>query len=593
MSGDTPDNLPKEAKITSLILQSQGIEDCDPRVVNQLLDFAHRYTVEVFQDALMYSEHAGKNALDIDDVRLSIQGRVNHSFTTPPPKELSLLLITNDVIQFLLELAEERNRTPLPLLTETNGVRLPPEKHCLTAVNFQIAPECDPHTTPPSQTKPMAKTCYYELLGVSADATSDELKKAYRQQALRWHPDKNYHQVEKATEVFAEIRSAYEVLSDPHERAWYDDHKDAILRGANFDPTNPEAMSSGLTSDVLMKYFSTSVYRGFTDAFDGFFVVYGKVFRAVAEEELKLGPRMTDPARVALLQNLDFGQSFTHAKEPITYRGDSRHLYNLVDFYNFWTGFQTQRTFAWHDKYKPSDAPNRYVRRAIEKENRKARETARKEYSEVVKSLALYVKKRDPRMQAWNEEQQEAQRQREVERKKRLDEAKQTRDTAAATYQEPAWAKVDERAYERLYRMTEGEDDYTESDGSDEEASANGNSQDDDSGEALSEAFAQQASLGNHGFGSATNTSKTTPQSTTTATPTNDGSQGSPGCIAEAVGDEDGDDTIEETDPLQCEPCRKRFKSVAQRINHEQSKKHQKAVQQLRAQLLAEDELFG
>ncbi|RKP36829.1 transcription initiation factor TAFII31 [Dimargaris cristalligena] len=129
MSSDNVDELPKEAKIMSLILQAQAIEDCDKKVVNQLLDFAHRYTVEVFQDALIYSEHAGKNDLDVEDVRLAIQGRVNHSFTTPPSKE------------FLLELAEERNSTPLPLLPEKFGIRLPPEKHCLTAVNFQVVPE--------------------------------------------------------------------------------------------------------------------------------------------------------------------------------------------------------------------------------------------------------------------------------------------------------------------------------------------------------------------------------------------------------------------------------------------------------------------
>ncbi|KAJ1976242.1 Transcription initiation factor TFIID subunit 9 [Dimargaris verticillata] len=87
MSNDPVEELPKEAKIMALILQAQGVEDCDPKVVNQLLDFAHRYTTEVFQDALLYSEHAGKAELDLEDVRLSIQGRVNHSFTTPPPKE--------------------------------------------------------------------------------------------------------------------------------------------------------------------------------------------------------------------------------------------------------------------------------------------------------------------------------------------------------------------------------------------------------------------------------------------------------------------------------------------------------------------------
>ena len=73
------------------------------------------------------------------------------------------------------------------------------------------------------------KTCYYELLGVDVTATDLELKKAYRKKALQFHPDKNPDNVDEATEIFATIRSAYEVLSDPQERAWYDAHKEQIL----------------------------------------------------------------------------------------------------------------------------------------------------------------------------------------------------------------------------------------------------------------------------------------------------------------------------------------------------------------------------
>ncbi|KAK5823379.1 transcription initiation factor IID, 31kD subunit-domain-containing protein [Linnemannia elongata] len=125
---------PRDAKVISLILQSLAVEDADQKVIHQLLEFAHRYTTDVFQDALLYSEHAGRTDVGLDDVRLAIQGRVNHSFTSPPPKE------------FLLELAEEKNKVPLPLIPEKYGIRLPHERHCLTAVNFQLIPEvnrCD------------------------------------------------------------------------------------------------------------------------------------------------------------------------------------------------------------------------------------------------------------------------------------------------------------------------------------------------------------------------------------------------------------------------------------------------------------------
>lgn len=63
---------------------------------------------------------------------------------------------------------------------------------------------------------------YYKLLGVSRDATVKEIKKAYRQKSLEFHPDKNKD--EGAAEKFAEIARAYEVLSDDEKRPIYDRH---------------------------------------------------------------------------------------------------------------------------------------------------------------------------------------------------------------------------------------------------------------------------------------------------------------------------------------------------------------------------------
>lgn len=67
----------------------------------------------------------------------------------------------------------------------------------------------------------MAKRDYYKILGVDRNATEEEIKKAYRRQALKYHPDRNPGDKE-AEEKFKETAEAYEVLSDPQKRSTYD-----------------------------------------------------------------------------------------------------------------------------------------------------------------------------------------------------------------------------------------------------------------------------------------------------------------------------------------------------------------------------------
>ncbi len=63
---------------------------------------------------------------------------------------------------------------------------------------------------------------YYNILDINTNATQDEIKRAFRNLAKEWHPDTGNHDRDKATKRFAEISTAYEILSDSEKRKKYD-----------------------------------------------------------------------------------------------------------------------------------------------------------------------------------------------------------------------------------------------------------------------------------------------------------------------------------------------------------------------------------
>ena len=101
------------------------------------------------------------------------------------------------------------------------------------------------------------KRDYYEVLGVSKNATDDELKKAYRKLAKKYHPDANPDNKQEAEAKFKEVNEAYEVLSDPQKRKMYD----------QFGTADPQGFGGAGGPFGGGNYYSytTSGFDGFSD----------------------------------------------------------------------------------------------------------------------------------------------------------------------------------------------------------------------------------------------------------------------------------------------------------------------------------------
>ncbi|KAI1904832.1 hypothetical protein AGOR_G00009730 [Albula goreensis] len=353
--------------------------------------------------------------------------------------------------------------------------------------------------------------CHYEVLGVKRDATDDDLKKAYRKLALKWHPDKNLENAEEAAEQFKLIQAAYDVLSDPQERAWYDNHREALLKGGVSGEYEDDSID-------LLQYFTVTCYSGYGDDEEGFYTVYRNLFESIVKEEMEHSKEEDDE------------------DDEFPTFGDSLSDYDTVVhvFCGYWQSFCTRKNFAWKEEYDTRQASNRWEKRAMEKENKKTREKAKKERNELVRQLVAFVRKRDRRVQAHKKlvEEQNAEKAKKVEelrRKQKLHQAKLAED-----YKEQSWAAMSElekelQQIEAQYGQEFG--DASESEEEDVDAVDGGDQSGGDGAEELTEYY----------------------------------------------------------DDLYCPACDKSFKTDKAMKNHEKSKKHRELVALLRQQLEEEE----
>lgn len=331
------------------------------------------------------------------------------------------------------------------------------------------------------------KTCYYELLDVRPIADDDELKKAYRRKALQFHPDKNPNNVEEATQIFASIRAAYEVLSDPQERAWYDSHKEQILNdepiGTNQDGEfeyEVDASVTGVTTDELLMFFNSALYTRVDDSPAGFYQIAGRVFARLAKDEVLNGRRLgltkynlyqddtfegkvnaSGYSKTSEQYIKEFGASPDSLLFPPFGQSSTDYEY-LKTFYKKWSGFNTLKSFSWKDEYMYSKNYDRRTKREINKRNEKARQIARNEYNKTVKRFVSFIKKIDKRMKDGLRKSEESKRARARQRQKDLKDASNIeRSKAEDEFKPQNWQAINEKHFkemEKLYAELEDEE---------------------------------------------------------------------------------------------------------------------------------------
>ncbi|KAF9067205.1 DnaJ domain-containing protein [Rhodocollybia butyracea] len=297
---------------------------------------------------------------------------------------------------------------------------------------------------------------YYDLLELDETATADDIKRSFRRLALIHHPDKNKDDVEGATQRFAELQQAYEVLSDEQERAWYDSHK-ASLAPEPDDETVYEdirkgappsrAKGRGLSVRQISRFFDAKLWKDFGDEGDGFYAVYRSLFTRLEEEE-----KLASGGRGISLP------SFGYSSWPWAPRTKGEEATAARTFYNAWTNFATAKEFEWSDAWNIAEAPDRRVRRLMEKDNKKARDDARRDFNDTVRSLAKFLRKRDPRYKAHIARQAETA---QIHASGSSTPNTKKRTTALdVTYVEQDWQKVDNRSgHDDLeWAVAEGED---------------------------------------------------------------------------------------------------------------------------------------
>ena len=324
--------------------------------------------------------------------------------------------------------------------------------------------------------------CHYDVLGIPRDADATTIKKAYRKLALKYHPDKNIAASSDSNDnnntdsnvsleqLFLQVQQAYECLSDMAERKWYDDHRDAILKGwsvatGSTSHAKPDhhhgsnsnshhaSASSNPNNDMVFNiapYMHAGCYYGFeSDNNNSFYIVYQLAFRQIYREEVNGCSNVDEVEYLAA----PFGN------------GASNYENEVMRFYQAWESFSSVLSYAWADQWNVQEAEQRRVRRAMEEDNLRSRRKARKIRNDEIAALVRFVKRRDPRIVAKKEEMEQLRLLREHELKELTKQRKLEKELANRKWREQAEREAlameeDDRINGRIRLADLEDDDY-------------------------------------------------------------------------------------------------------------------------------------
>jgi DnaJ family protein A protein 5 len=295
-----------------------------------------------------------------------------------------------------------------------------------------------------TQSSNRPQQCLYELLGLARDCNADDIKKGYRLMARKHHPDKNGN-TDEATKQFQAINNAHTVLSDPQERAWYDDHREEILYGTDSGEKGNDDINFDTSSFV-----SPFAYDGFSSSAgdSSFWSVYNQAFNEINRQE-EIAHQRWAPSSSSKEESKGF--------QPRPSFGDSKTSFtDTKKFYAAWFGFTTKKTYSWVDEYDTREANGRRMRRAMEKENTKVRSAAKSKFTKSIHNLIRFVSRRDPRVKAYKEKERIEKETKEKLREREQLKKKEDRQRAMAAWKRERQLELEEQERADTQALREG-----------------------------------------------------------------------------------------------------------------------------------------